>query len=303
MPEALAVDVENLAVTIKQKHILKGLDLRVEQGSFHGVIGPNGAGKTTLFDTVLGFRQPTSGRVSLLGQTPHPRRPELLARVGIQPQKTAFFTKTRLIEHLQAVADIFGASRSSVGTLVEALDLTAAAKTKVENLSGGERQRLAVASALVHRPDVVFLDEPTAGLYPAARQNLVALLQSADVLGMTTVYTTHYLDEAERLCDTVSIIDDGKIQRTASPSRLIAEADLGATILLPAALHQADAIEGLSGITSVRVTDDGVEVRTPDTAAAFAALSAAGIDTGSAQVHNGRLEDVYLQLTGKDYVA
>lgn len=303
MPDSLAIRVDSLDVTIKHKNILKELSLSVEQGSFHGIIGPNGAGKTTLFEAVLGFRQPTSGSVSLLGQNPHPRRPELLARVGIQPQKTAFFPKARLLEHLQAVADIYGAPRTSVSALIDALGLGSAAKTKVEDLSGGESQRLAVASALVHQPDIVFLDEPTAGLDPAARQNLVHLLQSSDVLDMTTLYTTHYLDEAERLCDTVSVVDDGRILRTASPSRLIAEADLGATILLPAALHQADAVEGLSGIVAARVTGDGVEVRTPDTATAFASLSEAGIDTGSAQVHNGRLEDVYLQLTGKDYVA
>ncbi|MGC3023132.1 ABC transporter ATP-binding protein [Brevibacterium sp. FAM 24630] len=303
MSESLAIRVANLDVTIKHKKILKELNLSVEEGSFHGIIGPNGAGKTTLFDTVLGFRQPTSGSVSLLGQSPHPRRPELLARIGVQPQKTAFFPKSRLQEHLQAVADIYGAPRTSVEALIDALGLGSAAKTKVEDLSGGESQRLAVASAIVHQPDIVFLDEPTAGLDPAARQNLVHLLQSSDVLDMTTLYTTHYLDEAERLCDTVSIVDDGRILRTASPSRLIAEANLGATILLPAALHQTDAVKGLPGIDAARVTGDGVEVRTPDTATAFASLAEAGINTSSAQVHNGRLEDVYLQLTGKDYVA
>lgn len=201
------------------------------------------------------------------------------------------------------MADIYGAPRTSVEALIDALGLGSAAKTKVEDLSGGESQRLAVASAIVHQPDIVFLDEPTAGLDPAARQNLVHLLQSSDVLDMTTLYTTHYLDEAERLCDTVSIVDDGRILRTASPSRLIAEANLGATILLPAALHQTDAVKGLPGIDAARVTGDGVEVRTPDTATAFASLAEAGINTSSAQVHNGRLEDVYLQLTGKDYVA
>lgn len=303
MPDITAVDVRGLEVTIKNRTILKGLDLAVEPGSFHGIIGPNGAGKTTLFDTILGFRAPTAGQVRLLSESPHPRNPGLLQRVGVQPQKTAFFPKSRLAEHLNAVASIFGAPRSSVDSLIEALDLGYAADTIVENLSGGERQRLAVATALVHRPAVVFLDEPTAGLDPAARQNLVSLLQSSQVLETTTLYTTHYLDEAERLCDTVSILDEGHMVTTASPAHLIAEAALGATILLPAALHQADQIDELDSVLSVRVTRDGVEVRTPDTATAFASMAAVGIETGSAQVHNGRLEDVYLQLTGKDYVA
>lgn len=297
------IDVRNLTVSIKRKTILSNLNLTVEEGSFHGIIGPNGAGKSTLFNAIQGFRRPAKGTIELLGVSPYPRNIELLAKIGIQPQQSAFFPRTTLREHLRAVAAIHGAEAKRVDTLIEALDLGRAANTKVEGLSGGERQRLAVATAIVHRPKILFLDEPTAGLDPEARRSLVGLLQSTDLLEMTTLYTTHYLDEAERLCDTVSIVEQGRILTTASPSRLIAEANLGSTVILPNALHQADSAAAILGAEAVRVTRDGLEVRSDDTASLFATLAKHGIDTRHAQVHDGRLEDVYLQLTGKDYVA
>ncbi len=302
MPELL-VEVNNLQVKIKNKTILQDVNFAVEKGSFHGVIGPNGAGKTTLFTTIQGFRAPTKGKILLLGTNPIPRNTNLLSRIGIQPQATAFFPKTTLREHLTIVADIFQAPRARVDSLIETLDLTHAAETKVEGLSGGERQRLAVATAIVHEPEVLFLDEPTAGLDAEARHSLVSLLHEADLGGTAILYTTHFLDEAERLCDTVTILDSGRVVITDSPRRLIAEADLGSTILLPCALPQADLLSSTFGDKKVRVTRDGVEVSTHDTAGLFSELKNLGIDTRSAQVKDSRLEDVYLKLTGKDYVA
>lgn len=255
------VDVHDITVTIKGRTILSNLSIQVEEGTFHGIIGPNGAGKTTLFNAIQGFRKPAQGSIELLGHSPYPRNLDLLTQIGIQPQRPAFFPHTTLREHLCAVADIYAVAASRVDDLIEALGLSHASRTRVEKLSGGERQRLAVATALVHRPAVLFLDEPTAGLDPEARAGLVSLLQSTDLLHMTTLYTTHHLDEAERLCDTVSIIENGRIIVSESPSTLIREADLGATVLLPNALHQADDIAALAGQSNVRVTRDGVSIR------------------------------------------
>ncbi|MDO5049898.1 MAG: ABC transporter ATP-binding protein [Actinomycetaceae bacterium] len=297
------VDIKDLTVKIKGKTILEDINLQVEPGSFHGIIGPNGAGKTTLFTTIQGFRAPTYGTVRLLGQDPYPRNKDLLAQIGIQPQRSSFFPKTTLFEHLTVVADLQGASRSRVSTLIEELNLGHAAKTKVEALSGGERQRLAVATAIIHKPKVLFLDEPTAGLDPETRRNLVTMLQSADLSGMTTLYTTHFLDEAERLCDVVSIIDTGQLLTTESPRKLIEEAALGSTVLLPHALHQADELSARFGGDQVRITKDGVAIRANDTASLFVELEQLGIDASAAHVADGRLEDVYLEITGKDYVA
>ncbi len=181
------VDVHDITVTIKGRTILSNLSIQVEEGTFHGIIGPNGAGKTTLFNAIQGFRKPAQGSIELLGHSPYPRNLDLLTQIGIQPQRPAFFPHTTLREHLCAVADIYAVAASRVDDLIEALGLSHASRTRVEKLSGGERQRLAVATALVHRPAVLFLDEPTAGLDPEARAGLVSLLQSTDLLHMTTL--------------------------------------------------------------------------------------------------------------------
>ncbi|OKL46242.1 ABC transporter ATP-binding protein [Boudabousia marimammalium] len=290
-----AVEAQDLHVTIGKKNLLHGVNLRVEKGSFHGIIGPNGAGKTTLFDTLVGFREATSGTVRLLGEDPWPRKPSLLARIGIQPQHPAFFVRMTLKEHLDSVARIFGAEPSYVNVLIDSLHLDDCVNTRVENLSGGERQRLAVASALVHKPEVLFLDEPTSGLDPSARKSLVELLHNSQLLNLTTLYTTHYLDEAERLCDVISVIDSGEITYTDTPQHFISQANLGSRILLPAALPQADIVQKL--FDSVVVTNEGVEISTHDTAQVFVKLNAAGVDTSGAWVNNGRLEDAFLAMT------
>lgn len=299
--DELAVDVADVTLQIRGKTILSGIDLQVNAGDFHGIIGPNGAGKSTLFDVILGFRAPTTGTVRVLGKPTRPRDVELYRQVGVQPQRTAFFPKLSAHEHLTALAEIYGVGRARIDLLMEALDLTRHAATRSERLSGGERQRLAIASALVHQPKVLFLDEPTAGLDPTARHNLVEMLRSSEFSDMTTLYTTHYLEEASRLCDVVSIVDRGRILVTKSPNGLVADSGSEASILLPAAVHQADLVSQLDGISSTDVDSGGLRVRTLNVGRAFEALAAAGIDTTNSQVASGSLEDAFMAYTGRNY--
>jgi len=301
--EELAVDVSSISVSIKGKAILTEIDLQVHAGTFHGIIGPNGAGKSTLFDVILGFRAPSAGAVKVLGRPTRPRDVELYRWVGIQPQRTAFFPKLDVVEHLTALADIYGIGKPRIEYLMETLDLVPHAKTRTEKLSGGERQRLAIASALVHKPRVLFLDEPTAGLDPTTRHNVVEMLRSSEFSDMTTLYTTHYLEEASRLCDTVSILDRGQIMVTKSPHELVNEAGAQSSILLPAAVHQADLVVTLKSILSADVDTTGLRVRTLDTAHAFTELAAAGVDTTNAYVINRSLEDAFMAYTGRRYKA
>ena len=298
----IEASVSNLTVRIKNKTILSHLSLEVEEGAFHGVIGPNGAGKTTLFTVLQGLQKPTEGTVSVLGKAPYPRNLALLRQIGIQPQQSSFFPKTTLLEHLTAVADIYQVPRSRVDDLIDALKLDHVASNKVESLSGGEQQRLAIATAVVHHPRLLFLDEPTAALDPESRHDLVSLLKSNQQLAATVLYTTHHLDEAERLCSMVSILADKHILVTASPSKLIAQAEMESTILLPNALDHADQVAHLVGDDYVKVTPDGLTVRTRDTGVTFAKLVDSGINTSQAQVKDGRLEDVYLRLLEKENV-
>lgn len=299
--DSVAVEVAGVSLSIRGKVILSGVDLEVMAGSFHGVVGPNGAGKSTLFEVILGFRAPSSGSVRVLGRPTRPRDVEVYRLVGVQPQRTAFFPKLSVREHLTALADIYDMGTGRVGDLMEVLDLVRHADTRSEKLSGGERQRLAIASALVHRPRVLFLDEPTAGLDPTARHNLVELLRSSDFRDMTTIYTTHYLEEASRLCDVVTILDRGRVLVTKSPNELVAETGSETSILLPAAVHQADLVAALGPITGVDVDAGGLRVRTRDVGRAFEALAAAGIDTTNSVVTTGSLEDAFLAYTGRSY--
>ncbi|WP_168708196.1 ABC transporter ATP-binding protein [Actinomyces procaprae] len=282
------------------RQVLRDVDLVVERGSFHGVVGPTGAGKTTLVEIIQGACRAQEGSVELLGRAPLPRDPRLLARVGIQPQATAFFARATVWEHLSTVAAIFGASAARAEQLIENMGLGHVRNSRVERVSRGERQKLAVASAMVHRPEVLFLDEPTAALDAAARHDLVSMLVSAREDGTTVVYTAHSLEEAERLCDVITILDGGRVVATDSPSALVAGVGGGASVLLPGAVPYLDAVTGLDAVTAATVSADGLVAHVRDVGEAFAALGAAGVPTTGAQVHGPTLEDAFMELTGKE---
>jgi ABC-2 type transport system ATP-binding protein len=194
-----------------------GVSFSVEEGEFFGILGPNGAGKTTTLEMIEGLREPDAGSVSLLGLRPWPRNPALLPRIGVQLQANSFFDKLTAREQLETFASLYGIGRAKAMEMLDLVGLSDKAGTRENKLSGGQRQRLSIACALVHEPDVVFLDEPTAGLDPQARRNLWDVLRAIQGKGRTIVYTTHYLDEAEALCDRVAIMDHGRILALDAP--------------------------------------------------------------------------------------
>ncbi len=198
-----------------------GVDLSVPEGAFFGILGPNGAGKTTLLDLIEGIRRPDAGEARIFGETTWPRNTGLLPRVGVQLQATAFFERLTAAEQLHTIAELYGAPPERVERMLETVGLTEKASTPAEKLSGGQQQRLAIACALVHDPDVVFLDEPTAALDPQARRNLWDVLRAIHAEGRTIVLTTHYMDEAEILCEQVAIMDHGKILTVDAPAALV----------------------------------------------------------------------------------
>ena len=201
------------------------------------------------------------------------------------------------------MASGFGASVARAEQLVELRGVGHVLKSRVEEVSGGEGQKVAVASAMVHRPEVLFLDEPTAALDATARHDLVGLLGSVREEGTTVVYTTHYLEEAERLCDVVSVLDGGRVVATGSPSSLVAGAGGGASGLLPGAGGCADVVVGLGPVVGVESGADGLVVRVRDVGEAFAAFGAAGVPVEGAQVHGPTLEDAFIELTGKEHTS
>ncbi|HWI42975.1 MAG TPA: ABC transporter ATP-binding protein [Nocardioides sp.] len=204
--------------------------LVVEEGEFVGVLGPNGAGKTTLLEMIEGLRKPDGGTITLLGETVWPRNPRLQPRIGVQLQASAFFPRLTAREQIRTFAALYGVGVGVADGWIERVGLTEKADTRVEDLSGGQAQRLSIACALVHDPDVLFLDEPTSALDPQARRNLWDLIGGLRESGRTVVLTTHYMDEAELLCDRVAVMDHGRVLVVGTPRSLV-ESTPGASSL------------------------------------------------------------------------
>ncbi|WP_419994995.1 ABC transporter ATP-binding protein [Streptomyces boninensis] len=218
-----AIQAKGLRKRYGDVRAVDGVGLTVERGEFFGILGPNGAGKTTTLEILEGLRRPDEGSAELLGLSSWPRNPELLKRIGVQLQASAFFEKLTAREQIHTFASLYGIGPERADAMLETVGLTEKAGTREDKLSGGQAQRLSIACALVHDPELVFLDEPTTGLDPQARRNLWDLLRGINSEGRTVVLTTHYMDEAEELCDRVAVMDAGKVLRTGPPSELVAE--------------------------------------------------------------------------------
>lgn len=279
-----------------------GVSFEVEAGEFFGILGPNGAGKTTTLEIIEGLRKADSGDVSVLGSSPWPRDPALLPRIGVQLQASSFFDRLTVREQIRTFASLYGTPSKTADEMLDVVGLTDKADERTEKLSGGQLQRLSIACALVHGPELVFLDEPTSGLDPQARRNLWDVLRDINAKGRTVVLTTHYLDEAEILCERVAIMDRGKILKLGSPTSLVRGLDAPTRIgiesgLLPIADAQAT-------FTDAVIVDDGVTLtiatRTP--APVLSELADRNALRGLS-VHGSTLEDVFLDLTGREYRA
>lgn len=297
-----AIEVEDIRKSYGDLKAVDGVSFSVAQGEFFGILGPNGAGKTTTLEIVEGLREPDSGAVRLLGESPWPRKLSLLPRIGVQLQASSFFEKLTAREQLETFASLYGVGATRVREMLELVGLTDKADTREDKLSGGQRQRLSIACALVHDPDVVFLDEPTAALDPQARRNLWDVLREIRARGKTILYTTHYLDEAEILCDRVAIMDHGRILALDAPATLVRGLDAPTHVLLTlGALPEKDA-EALPGAESVSADDVSLRISTREPAAVLSALAERG-NLDGLQVRTATLEDVFLQLTGREYRA
>ncbi|HET9383475.1 MAG TPA: ABC transporter ATP-binding protein [Streptomyces sp.] len=277
---------------------LDGVSLRVARGEFFGLLGPNGAGKTTLVEIMEGLRRADSGTVTVLGRAPWPRDVALLPRIGVQTQSSAFFVRQTAREHLATVAALYGAGRTDVERTLGAVSLTEQRDIRVENLSGGQRQRLAIASALVHDPELIFLDEPTAALDPQARRDLWEVLRQLKAAGRTIVYTTHHLDEAEALCDRVAILVRGRIAALDSPRGLVDAAGAPLSVLLPADRMTVAEAETVPGVDRAELRGGSLVLETRVSGQVLSALDARGGLDG-VQTRTASLEDVYLRLTAE----
>jgi ABC-2 type transport system ATP-binding protein len=294
--------VDELRKSYGTLRAVDGVTFSVRPGELFGILGPNGAGKTTTLEIIEGLRAPDSGDVTLLGHRPWPRNGELLPRIGVQLQASAFFDRLTTREQIHTFASLYGVPTSAADVWLERVGLSEKADARTEKLSGGQLQRLSIACALVHDPEIVFLDEPTAALDPQARRNLWDLLRGLNDNGRTVVLTTHYMDEAESLCDRVAIMDNGSILELDAPDALIRALDAGVRISVERAALANEAAAAIPGVEQVDVDDLSVHLSTHDPARVLSRLAELEALRGL-QVESATLEDVFLTLTGREYRA
>ncbi|MGE5482239.1 MAG: ABC transporter ATP-binding protein [Bacteroidota bacterium] len=305
---AAAIEVADLVKRYGSLVAVGGVSFTVYQGETFGLLGPNGAGKTTTLEIVEGLRRADAGRVLVQGIDVLASPRQARALMGVQLQEAGFFDKLTVAETISAFGR-FHHQSVPVPRLLARLQLEEKARTLVENLSGGQRQRLSIALALVNDPQIVFLDEPTTGLDPQARRNLWDIICSIRDEGRTVILTTHYMDEAEELCDRVAIMDHGKIIAIDTPVNLIQTYAPGAKVYITP--YRAEDGEQLSqrlgslpGVLGVGSNGNG-EIRLltgqlEETVGALIDLGRHGqVQYRSMRIEASNLEDVFLKLTGR----
>ena len=280
-----------------------GIDLSVAAGEVFGLLGPNGAGKTTTLEMIEGLTKPDSGEIAIHGLTWERNAQEIRAKIGVQLQATSLYNKITPREALNLFGGYYP-KRRGTDELLDLVQLRDKADAYHITLSGGQAQRLALALALVNDPDVVFLDEPTAGLDPQGRRSLWEVVRTMKAEGRTVVLTTHYMDEAEALCDRLAIVDHGKILRSGTPAELIASLGMPSVVELTfdgAAPDPTDFAARLGAAVEAR--GDIWEIPTPDPKTMLPRLlttiESAHLEYNQVHVRRATLEDVFLQLTGR----
>jgi ABC-2 type transport system ATP-binding protein len=300
-----AVEIHDLVKRYGRTAAVDGLTLRADRGAVTAVLGPNGAGKTTTVEICEGYRRPDAGLVSVLGLDPVSDARLLRPRVGVMLQSGGIPPATRPGEYLRVMAR-FHAHPLDPADLLDRLGLAGQARTQVKRLSGGQQQRLSLAAAVIGRPDLVFLDEPTAGLDPQSRHATWDIVRGLREAGASVILTTHHMDEAERLADRVAIVDHGRLVAEGTPEQLTgtagqlrfrAEPGLDTDGLLAALTPGAAAKESPAGHYVVEVHD---RVDPQLVAAVTAWCAEHGVLAQDLRIESRTLEDVFLELTGRE---
>ena len=302
---AIAIQCRNLRKTYDHKvEAVRGVNLEIQAGECFGLLGPNGAGKTTTIEILEGLLEPTSGQVTILGHNWESHSGELRQWLGISLQETRLAEKLTVRETLALFASFYREPRSP-HLVLEELQLGEKADTWVGKLSGGQRQRLAVATALVGNPKILFMDEPTTGLDPQSRRQLWDTVRAFQNKGGTVLLTTHYMDEAERLCDRLAIVDHGEVIAEGTPSSLIDRLGAHQVVEFATSAEGCDpqVWKALPGVESVLNDNDLICLTVREPHLTIPALLDAVERHGSKLMHlttrQASLEDVFVRLTGR----
>jgi len=299
-----AVAVRGLKKSYGPVDAVRGVSLDIRAGEIFGLLGPNGAGKTTLLECIVGLRVPDAGDITVAGIDATRQARDVQQRIGVMLQSTALQDKITPREALQLFATFYR-NAADPAHLLELFSLTDKADATFDTLSGGQRQRLALAIAFVNEPEILFLDEPTAGLDPQSRRELRDQIARLKKDGRTVLLTTHDVAEAERLCERVAIMDGGQIIATGEPRALAAEsASMQSVSLRTKSRIDIDRLTAVPGMVDVVCDDNSVTFRTSDARRTVreltALLEASGIELLELHVHRATLEDVFLRLTGAE---
>jgi len=310
MALAPALSLRGLRKTYKDVVAVDGLDLEVQTGECFGLLGPNGAGKTTTIEICEGLNQPDAGEVRVLGETWLSGAKALRERLGVSLQETQFSEKLTVAETLQLFRSFYRQPRP-LEDVLNAVQLGEKRNGRVGQLSGGQKQRLALACALVADPELFFLDEPTTGLDPQSRRQLWDLIEGVKRTGRTVLITTHYMEEAERLCDRVAIVDHGRIIALGTPRELIATLDaehvieftIGSSPDGPAVQPSDAELLALAGAKNLRRKDGSYLLEVSQVhrtvPALLELLAARGLPLEALSTHSATLDDVFVHITGR----
>ena len=297
-----AIEVENLTKRYGVLLAVNDISFNVRNGEVFAFLGPNGAGKTTTVEIIDTIRTPTSGKVRLLGMDVTKKKRDIVPRIGVLPQGFSSFDRITVRETIQYYSRLFSSRNTDVDELIELVNLKEKTTEQCKNLSGGLRQLLGIAVALVNDPEVVFLDEPTTGLDPRARREVWEVLLGLKKKGKTVFLTTHYMEEAELLADTVAIISKGKIIAMGSPDELIEGNANNLVLTLKSVDENAFEIVRRMGFEPVHDNHNNITVRvehTADVRKILNAITDAGASSLSLDVRKPNLEEVFLKLTGE----
>jgi len=298
-----AIKVEKLVKRYEDTLAVDEVSLEVPIGEVFGLLGPNGAGKTTSVECMLGLREPDNGQVTILGMRHENNSQAIRARVGVQLQSTGLLPQLKVREQLVLFASLFPTSLP-IDAVIELVGLTEKTRTSTSALSGGQKQRLAVALALINDPELIFLDEPTTGLDPQARRALWDVILDLKAQGKTILLTTHYMEEAEQLCDRVAILDHGKIIELDRPAELIAQHFEATAIEFvdPGSVPNG-ALDALVGVQQVLRENGQITLYSTQVSQTLAQLfnlaSKQPVEFNDITIRQATLEDVFLKLTGR----
>jgi len=294
--------VEGLHKTYGAIKAVDGVDLIVEEGEIFGMVGPNGAGKTTTIECIEGLRTPDSGKITVLGMDPQKQGSDLYELIGMQLQGSSLYPHIKVGEALELFSSFYS-HPAPKDELLERLGLSEKENVYFSKLSGGQKQRLFICLALINKPQLVFFDELTTGLDPQARRATWDLVRGVREQGHTVFLTTHFMDEAENLCDRVAVMDHGKIVALGKPSDLIEQYAHETRIRLPQSLKkETDWLSAIRGVNSVEVSEDFtlINFNNENIVELLQLLDQHGISLKGLHIQQSSLEDVFLSLTGNE---